>query len=206
MRTPLLALIPAALIASAAHAQEPQEPTVLDMLPAEEQTAEAPPEPPEVETTAATGSWERSAAAGRDTATFISEEGDTLFTVSCMDADTDTGDGIIEIKAVSAEDNVGAIDMFTSAGNARLPAEPDTSPELATGMIEPVSQPTFVLASGAGEMRIVSGSRGIVFETDPMLRDVIRNCQPGHRASLRRGPADMAEETSGEAEEAERGS
>ncbi|MFN7056160.1 hypothetical protein [Hyphomonas sp.] len=194
MRTSFFALIPAALLASAAFAQEADEARPLDVVPTEEQTMEdeagqeaAP--PVVVETAAITGSWTRARTAARDTATFTSEDGEALFTVACMSADTETGDTILEVKSATSDSNAGAIDMFTSAGNARLPAGPDETPDLAAGMTDPVSQPAFVLASGAGELRIVSGARGMVFETDPMLKDVIRNCQPGYRAALRQAAA-----------------
>lgn len=198
MRMPLIALIPAALLAGAAYAQsEPQaaeppaeavEAQEQDTAPQQEEPAqdaevqegdeeEAPP-PPEVIDTEVSGTWERTNGAGRDTVSYVSNEGETLFSATCMTADTEYGDRIMQIKAASAEDNIGAIDIFTSAGNARLPAAPDMNPDIATGMTEPVSRPTYVLASGAGDLRIVSGSRGTVFETDPMLKDVIRTCHP----------------------------
>ena len=207
MRKPLIALIPAALLASAAWAQEvPEtEPAPAELLQEEareedqaDEEQEAAP-PPEVETVATTGTWTRSTANGRDTATYTSTDGEELFSAICMAADTETGDRIVQIKAASAEDTVGAIDLFTSAGNARVTAGPDASPDLAAGLTEPVSRPAYVLASGAGEMRIVSGTRGIVIETDPMLKDLIRSCQPDHLARLRER---MAPETDDEAEDA----
>lgn len=207
MRKPLIALIPAALIAGAAWAQEVPE---TEPAPAELLQEEAPEEdqadeeqeaapPPEVETVATTGTWTRSTANGRDTATYTSTDGEELFSATCMAADTETGDRIVQIKAASAEDTVGAIDLFTSAGNARVTAGPDASPDLAAGLTEPVSRPAYVLASGAGEMRIVSGTRGILIETDPMLKDLIRSCQPDHLARLRER---MAPETDDQAEDA----
>lgn len=192
MRNPLIALIPAALIASAAYAQQETQPAD-ETLPeatqagAGEEEEEAPP-PPEVQVTEMTGTWERMTANGRDTVTYTSTEGEPLFSATCMVADTEFGDRIVQIKAVSSDDSVGAIDIFTSAGNARVPAGPDMSPDLAAGMTETVSQPTYVLASGAGEMRVVSGTRGIVFETDPMLKSLIRNCQPDNSADLPAAP------------------
>lgn len=209
MRKPLIALIPAALIAGAASAQEAPEaePTPADVpqqdVPAEEQseveqTQQAAP-PPEVETAAAEGTWTRAAAGNRETVSYTSTEGEELFSATCMAGETETGDRILQIKAVSADDTVGAIDLFTSAGNARVTAGPDASPDLAAGLTEPVSRPAYVLASGAGEMRIVSGTRGILIETDPMLKDLIRSCQPDHLARLRER---MAPETDDEAEDA----
>lgn len=222
MRMPLIALIPAALLAGAAYAQsEPQAPESppeaveaqeQDTAPQQEEPAqdaevqegdeeEAPP-PPAVIDTEVSGIWERTNGAGRDTVSYVSNEGETLFSATCMTADTEYGDRIMQIKAASAEDNIGAIDIFTSAGNARLPAAPDMSPNTATGMTEPVSRPTSVLAAGAGEIRIVSGSRGTVFETDPMLKDVIRACHPDP-ATVREAAAEApaAAETSPEADE-----
>ncbi len=192
MRMPLIALIPAVLMAGAAYAQsaeptpqaEPEVPVTQQADPEAEAEEEKPAPPPEVETTEVSGTWERTNGNGRDTVTYTSEAGEVLFSASCMTADTEFGDRIVQIKAASAEDTVGAIDIFTSAGNARVPAAPDVSPDTAAGLAQPVSQQTFVLASGAGEMRIVSGSRGIVFETDPMLKQVIRGCHPPPGAAV----------------------
>lgn len=188
MRNPLIALIPFVLIAGAGYAQQETQPAD-QPVPEQSETDAQPDEgekaaPPEVQTTEVRGTWERTTASGRETVTYTSNEGEALFSATCMTADTEFGDRIVQIKAASADDTVGAIDIFTSAGNARLPAGPDTSPELAAGMTETVSQPTYVLASGAGEMRIVSGTRGIVFETDPMLKSLIRDCQPDYSADL----------------------
>ena len=192
MRMPLIALIPAALLAGAACAQAADPATAAPPeAPAETQAAEelveakekAP--PPQVETANVGGTWNREAAGTRDTVTFTSDTGEELFSATCMAADTETGDRIVQIKAASVDDTVGAIDIFTSAGNARLPAAPDQAPGIASGMTEPVSRPTYVLASGAGDMRIVSGTRGIVFETDPMLKSMVRSCQPDHLAEFR---------------------
>ncbi|MFN4023593.1 MAG: hypothetical protein ACK4MQ_02070 [Hyphomonas sp.] len=205
MRNLLIALIPAALIAGAACAQEAQETQALPAEPAGEQAAERAP-PLDVETTAITGSWVRTTTGVRDTVSYTSEEGEELFSATCMAADTETGDRIVQIRAVSAEDTVGAIDMFTSAGNARLPAAPDASADLASGLTEPVSRPTYVLASGAGDMRIVSGTRGVIFQTDPMLKDLIRSCQPDYLASLRQRAAAEAEQEAETAEEVGRAS
>lgn len=203
MRNPLIALIPAALIAGAAYAQQDTQPADEPLPEATEAQAEeeeeAPP-PPEVQVTETTGTWERATANGRDTVTYTSNEGEPLFSATCMVADTEFGDRIVQIKAVSTDDTVGAIDIFTSAGNARVPAGPDMSPELAAGMTETVSQPTYVLASGAGEMRIVSGTRGIVFETDPMLKSLIRGCQPNYLENIETQAAPDNEEDAGEDE------
>lgn len=207
MRKPLIALIPAALLASAAWAQEMPEAepapaeTLQEDAPAQDRTDEAQEAAPspEVETVAATGTWTRSAAGNRDTVSYTTAEGEELFSATCIAAETETGDRILQIKAVSADDTAGAIDLFTSAGNARVTAGPDASPDLAAGLTEPVSRPAYVLASGAGEMRIVSGTRGILIETDPMLKDLIRSCQPDHLARLRER---MAPETDDEAEDA----
>ena len=194
MRTSLIALIPAALMASAAYAQEdtqpPADPAPTEKAAAQEGEAEKPAPPPVVQTSEVTGTWARTQESGRETVTYTSTDGETLFSASCMVADSDTGNRIVQIKAASAEDTVGAIDIFTSAGNARVAAGPDMSPDTAAGMIETVSQPTYVLASGAGEMRIVSGTRGIVFETDPMLKDVIRTCQSQQRAQMQAAQAE----------------
>ena len=206
MRTSLIALIPAALIAGAAYAQSdaqsadpaPQQ----TEAPAEEDGEKAAP-PPKVETVEATGTWNRSMEGGNDTVTYVSNEGETLFSASCMTADTEFGDRIVQIKAASSEDTVGAIDIFTSAGNARVPAGPDMAPDTAAGMTQPVSQPTYVLASGAGEMRIVSGSRGMVFETDPMLKSVIRGCHPDHSAEIPEAAEAADEPVAEPAEEAD---
>ncbi len=48
-----------------------------------------------------------------------------------------------------------------------FPPRPHFASGTAAGLADPVSQQTCVLASGAGEMPIVSGSRGSVFEIDP---------------------------------------
>ncbi|MFN3313973.1 MAG: hypothetical protein ACK46Q_10945 [Hyphomonas sp.] len=183
MRLPLIALIPAALIAGAAFAQEdvlPADPATSEIVETEAEPQEVAP-PAEVQTTQAIGSWERTGGNGRETVSYTSEEGETLFSATCMVADTEYGDRVIELKA-AASDDAGAIDIFTSAGNARVPAAADTAPETAAGLTETVGQPTYVLAAGAGEMRIVSGTRGIVFETDPMLRDLLRGCRSEQRA------------------------
>ena len=226
MRLPLIALIPAAMLASAAYAQSADEAQPQTEPPTAEQTAEpeaadtdaaasaadaeqggddeeeAPP-PPEVVTSEVTGTWERSTSGGRDTATYTTAEGETVFSATCMTADTETGNKIMQIKAASAEDTVGAIDLFTSAGNARVPAAPDMEPDTAAGMAEPVSQQTYVLASGAGDIRVVSGSRGLVFETDPMLKEVVRGChpEPGAAVAASVDADDEAAETAVDAEE-----
>ncbi len=221
MRMPLIALIPAVLLAGAVYAQSEPEAVV----PAEEATQvqeeqpitqaqqgepeaegeeeEKAPPPPVVETTETTGTWQRSAASGRDTVTYTSTEGEELFSATCMTADTDTGDRIVQIKAVSSEDTIGAIDMFTSAGNARLTAAPDMSRDKAAGITEPVSRPTHVLAAGAGEIKIVSGKRGIVFETDPMLKSVLRDCFPDFSKAVATAPDEDGEDDVAAAEKAE---
>lgn len=209
MRLPLIALIPAAMIMGAyAHAQEQTaEPPAAEPAEAQAEQAEEEqkaPKAPEVSMTEASGSWNRITEGGRDTVAYTSNEGETLFSATCMTAETDMGSNrIVQIKAASADDSVGAIDMFTSAGNARMPAAPDMAPGTAAGMTEPVSRPTYVLASGAGEMRIVSGSRGIIFETDPMLKSLIRGCQPDHLAEFRAKMEAGEFETSEETEEVE---
>lgn len=205
MRNPLIALIPAALIASAAYAQEDQQ--TAEQQPAEtvatesevqaEEEEKAP--PPEAVVVEAAGAWERSTTAGRDTVTYRSTDGEELFSATCMAAETETGDRILQIKAVSAEDTVGAIDMFTSAGNARLPAAPGVTPATAEGMTDPLDRPAYVLASGAGEIKVTSGERGIVFQTDPMLKSVIRDCYPDFAANFAAAPD--AEDESAEAGE-----
>lgn len=198
MRRPMIGLIPAALLAGAAFAQE----DVLPAGPAVGEIAEtraeppAPPPPAEVQTRQATGSWERTGASGRETVSFTSQEGETLFSATCRLADTEYGDRVIELKAASSDD-AGAIDIFTSAGNARVPAAGDTTPQTAAGLTETVGQPTYVLAAGAGEMRVVSGTRAIVFETDPMLRDLLRGCRSQERAVA--APAGPGDEENGSA-------
>lgn len=208
MRNPLIALIPAVLMAGAAYAQADQQ--TAEQQPAEvsgeaaedeAQEEEAPPPPPEAVVVEAAGTWERSTAAGRDTVTYRSTDGEDLFAATCMAADTETGDRILQIKAVSAADTVGAIDMFTSAGNARLPAAPGVTPDTAEGLTDPLDRPAYVLASGAGEIKITSGERGIVFQTDPMLKSVIRGCYPDFSASVAAAPD--AEEEAVEGEQAE---
>lgn len=210
MRNSLIALIPAALIAGAAYAQADQQ--TADPQPAEAAQAEADvpaegeekaPPPPEAVVVEAEGSWERSTTSGRDTVTYTSTEGEELFSATCMRADTEMGDRILQIKAVSAEDTVGAIDMFTSAGNARLPATPGMTPDTAEGLTEAVSHPAYVLASGAGEIKITSGERGIVFETDPMLKSVIRDCYPDFSAGFAAAPEAEEEAEDAPAEGAE---
>lgn len=201
MRNPLIALIPAAMIAGAAYAQADQQ--AADPQPAEaveveteeqtEEEEEAPP-PPEAVVVETSGTWQRTNGAGRDTVTYTSTDGEELFSATCMAADTETGDRIIKIKAVSAEDTVGAIDMFTSAGNARLPAAPGVTPDTAEGLTEAISRPTYVLASGAGEIKITSGERGIVFKTDPMLKSVLRDCYPDFAAATAAAPEPEEEE------------
>ena len=189
MRMPFITLIPAALITSAAYAQEDTrsaEPMAPE--PAQEQAEKDSREgsaPPAVETREVTGTWTRTTDQGRDAATYVSKDGETLFSATCMTADTEFGDRIVVLKAASSEDTTGAIDIFTSAGNARVPAEPDSTPDTAAGMADPVSQPTYVLSAGAGELRIVSGARGMVFETDPMLKSVLRGCHPVYDGTLR---------------------
>lgn len=212
MRTSLIALIPAVLMAGAAYAQEDSqpsaEPAAAEQAEAQEDGEEKPAPPPVVQTTEVTGTWARTQESGRETVTYTSSSGEPLFSASCMVADSDTGNRIIQIKAASAEDTVGAIDIFTSAGNARVAAGPDVSPDTAAGMTETVGQPSYVLASGAGEIRIVLGSRGIVFETDPMLKDVIRTCQSQQRAQMQAAQAEAqaaAEETEEAAEPADDG-
>lgn len=210
MRNLLIALIPAALIGGAAYAQT--DPQATDPQPAEgveaevdaqaEEEDEAPP-PPEAVVVEAQGSWERSTTSGRDTVTYTSTEGEELFSATCMTADTEMGDRILQIKAVSAEDTVGAIDMFTSAGNARLPAAPGIAPDTAEGLTEAVSHPAYVLASGTGEIKITSGARGIVFETDPMLKSVIRDCYPDFAAGFSAAPETEEEAEDTPTEEAE---
>lgn len=65
-----------------------------------------------------------------------------------------------------------------------FPPRPHFASGTAAGLADPVSQQTCVLASGAGEMPIVSGSRGSVFEIDPMLQKVIRSCHPTPGAAV----------------------
>ncbi|MFN3608917.1 MAG: hypothetical protein ACK4Y9_07630 [Hyphomonas sp.] len=204
MRTPLIALIPAVLMAGAAYAQQETQPIDEPMPDAAETqagAAEEEEEAPEVQIVETTGTWERTTEGGRETVTYTSVEGEPLFSATCMVADTEFGDRIVQIKAASSDDTVGAIDIFTSAGNARVPAGPDMSPDLAAGITETVSQPTYVLASGAGEMRVVSGTRGIVFETDPMLKSLIRDCQPEYSVDAPATAPDAEDETDADAEE-----
>ncbi len=37
-----------------------------------------------------------------------------------------------------------------------------------------------MLAAGSGEIRIVSGTKGVTFETDQMLEDLIESCRPAY--------------------------
>lgn len=94
MPVALIALVPALLMAGAAHAQSA------------EPMPQAEPDVPVTE------------QAGPEA------EAEVLFSASCMTADTGFGGPIVQIKAVSAGETVGAIDIFTCAGNGRVPAAP----------------------------------------------------------------------------------
>ncbi|MFN7165151.1 MAG: hypothetical protein ACK4P2_10075 [Hyphomonas sp.] len=196
MRHLLIALAPAALFACgapdapAAEAPVPVQP-VAQAQPAE---TDAPPRPP-VELTEAAGSWTRTSDGSRPMVVYASADGAPLFSVTCLATSNVADEPVLDIKSVSSGDEfAGNIDIFTSAGNARLPASPDTSPGRAAGLTETVGQVPYVLAAGAGEIKIVSGTQGVSFETDPMLKALIYDCRPGFDSAPRRS----ADQTEGE--------
>lgn len=212
MRNPLIALIPAVLMAGAAYAQSE---TDIDAPPPAEQEQIAEPEAAaeeqdaeeqqtvqaeEVQADKVQGSWNRISQGSQQTAEFLSANGDVLFSVTCKPLEDGAGDKVVEIRSVAGEEGVQAIDIFTTAGNVRLDAAPGVTPGTATGLTQPISRPTYVLASGAGEIEVVAGASGIIFETDAMLKEVIRDCHPeptGIRATDKEDE-EASEEASGE--------
>lgn len=94
------------------------------------------------------------------------------------------GDAYAQEGVVPADPAMPEAVEIEAEPQPQQPAAPDATPETAAGLTEAVGQPTYVLSAGAGEMRIVSGSRGIVFDTDPMLRDLLRGCRSQERAVM----------------------
>ncbi len=87
---------------------------------------------------------------GSPRATFSSLEGEPLFSVACLPA------------------------------NAAVVANPAAEPGRALGYAETGSTAHYALARGAGEIKVVAGTRATTFPTDQMLKQLIDACVPAY--------------------------
>lgn len=201
MRKLIVALVPLAFAAACSGADAPAEEVseAAAKPPAKTAEAEAKPAPKaKVQVTEAAGTWTRTSNGSRPMVTYASAEGETLFSATCMPAAEETG-GVpaLEITSVSSpDDSASSIDIYTSAGNARIGSQPDKTSGVAFGITETVGQAPYVLAAGAGEIKVVSGTRGVTFETNQMLEDLIEDCRPAFVPG--QDTADEADDEKGE--------
>lgn len=178
MRNLIITLIPAALAACGnASAPAAEAPEASAKPPAQQAQAEKPEPKPATQITEAAGTWSRSGKS----VVYAAADGAPLFSAKCLAASEDLGGPALELTSISSADEAaGSIDIFTSAGNARVDARPDKTPGTAFGVTDTVGQAPYVLAAGSGEIRIVSGTKGVTFETDQMLEDLIESCRPAY--------------------------
>jgi len=200
MRNLFIALLPALIAACGASegtAAEAPKPAAAKPAQAEQKAA-----PPKVELTETAGTWTKTSDGISPMVVYASAEGEQLFSAACIAGNEDTGGPLLEVKSVSSGDEAGGnIDIFTSAGNARLSAAPDRAPGTASGMTETDGQAAYVLAGGAGEIKIVSGTKGVTFQTNQMLEDLIEACRPAFKAESKEDVTQEGEEAKDAAEE-----
>jgi hypothetical protein len=178
MRNLFIALVPAALVACGG--QPPTAPDApVPAAPAQSEAA-ARPAAPAVQVTEAAGTWSRSSA-GNARATFASLEGESLFSVACLPANAETGAPMLEIQAISGPNAPAErIEIYTSSSNAAVVANPAAEPGRVLGYAETGGTAHYALARGAGQIKVVAGTRASTFPTDEMMKEVIDGCLPAY--------------------------
>lgn len=206
MRHLILALLPAALVAcGGTEAPRNEAPAA-----AAQQAAAKPaatPAAPAVQLTEATGTWTQTGGS-TPRVTFASTEGEAIFSVACMPANEETGAPMLEIQTVTPANAPGErIEIYTSSSNAAVVANPAAEPGRVLGYAETGGTVHYALARGAGEIRIVSGTRATSFQTNPMMKQLIDACHPPYvhptkeeQAAVANGAEEEAAETGNEAE------
>ncbi len=179
MRHLILALLPAALVAcggtEAPRTEAPAEPA--QQAAAEPAAAPATPAGPVTE---ATGTWTQTTGS-TPRVTFASAEGEPLFSVACMPANAETGAPMLEIQTVTNANAPGErIEIYTSSSNAAVVANPAAEPGRVLGYAETGGTVHYALARGAGEIKVVSGTRANTFQTNPMMKQLIDACHPAY--------------------------
>lgn len=188
MRHLILALLPAALAAcggtEAPRNEAPAAPA--------QQTAAKPaasPATPAVQVTEATGTWTQTTGS-TPRVTFASAEGEPIFSVACMPANAETGAPMLEIQTVTAANAPGErIEIYTSSSNAAVVANPAAEPGRVLGYAETGGTVHYALARGAGEIKVVSGTRANTFQTNPMMKQLIDACLPPYVHPAKEDPA-----------------
>ena len=191
MRQLVLALLPAALAACGGTEAPRNE---VPPAPAQQAAAKpaATPVAPAVQLTEANGTWSQTSGS-TPRVTFTSTEGEDLFSVACLPANTETGAPMLEIQTVTpANAPAERIDIFTSSSNAAVVANPAAEPGRVLGYAETGGTVHYALARGAGEIKIVSGTRATTFQTNPMMKQLIDACHPPyvHEAKDKKAAAD----------------
>lgn len=201
MRNLLIALIPAALVACGGE-QPPAPEAPVAAAPVQAQTAQRP-AAPAVQVTEASGVWSQTSG-GSPRATFTSLDGEPLFSVACLPANAETGAPMLEIQAVTAPNTPAErIEIYTSSSNAAVVANPAAEPGRVLGYAETGSTAHYALARGAGEIKVVAGTRATTFPTDQMLKQLIDACVPAyvHPVKAPETPVPGAEPVEAEAED-----
>jgi len=98
-----------------------------------------------------------------------------------MPANAETGAPMLEIQTVTAANAPGElIEIYTSSSNAAIVANPAAEPGRVLGYAETGGTVHYALARGAGEIKVVSGTRANTFQTNPMMKQLIDACHPAY--------------------------
>ncbi len=178
MRNLFIVLIPAALVACGGE-QPPAPEAPVPAAPVQAQTAQRP-AAPAVRVTESNGTWSQTSG-GNPRATFTSLEGEPLFSVTCLPANAETGAPMLEIQAATAPNAPAErIEIYTSSSNAAVVANLAAEPGRVLGYAETGGTAHYALARGAGEIKVIAGTRASTFPTDVMLKQLIDACVPAY--------------------------
>jgi hypothetical protein len=187
MRNLFIVLIPAALVACSGE-QPPAPENPVAAVPVRTKVADRP-AVPAVQVTEASGTWSQTSG-GNPRVSFASLDGESLFSVACLPANAESGAPMLEIQAVTAPDTPAErIEIYTSSSNAAVAANPAAEPGRVLGYAETGSTAHYALARGAGEIKIVAGTRATIFPTDQMLKQLIDACAPAYVHPVKAPPA-----------------
>lgn len=203
MRHLVIALLPAALVACGASGAANEQTAAAAAKPAAAKAEAAKPAATPVKVVEASGTWSQTSG-GTPRVTFTSAEGEEIFSVACLPANAESGAPMLEIQTVTPANAPGErIDIFTSSSNAAIVANPAAEPGRVLGYAETGGTVHYALARGAGEIKVVAGTRATTFQTDPMMKQLIDACHPPyvHPTKEEKAAATGAEEDG--AEEAE---
>src|SRR3990167_502538 len=135
MRNVFIAILPVMLVACGASGTQTTE-APKPAPAAQPKQAEQKAAPPKTRITETAGTWTKTSNGISPMVVYASAEGEPLFSAACIAGNEDTGGPLLELKSVSSGDEAANIDIFTSAGNARVSAGADRAPGTSSGMTE----------------------------------------------------------------------